>query len=232
VGVTATYNFADYDFENSGAFAAGGPWGDIHAARVMAVGSYAIDKRWSVVAGGMAGVAFESGADISSSWTGGVFLAGRYQPSDRLSIQLGVSVASHLEDDPEVLPFVIQWLIDEHWTFSAGALEFGTTDAIGAGAMYRVSDQLSLGARVGFIRQQFRLDDSSGGFAAGGVGQDERGKASLVLQWQPRPGLLVSVLGGVAVAGELKVEDQDGRRLFNQDYDTAPFVAARLAWNF
>jgi hypothetical protein len=231
VGAAATYNFAGYDFDNSAAFGGGEPWGDINTARFMAVCNYAIDQHWAIVAGGVAGTSFDGGADVSDSWTGGGFIAGRYRASESLSIQLGVAVASHLEGDTEALPtFMVNWKIDEGWSFQAGALEFGVTDAVGAGVMYRLSDQLSLGGRAGYIREQFRLDDS--GFAPDGVGQDERAKASLVLSWRPLPGMTIGVLGGIAFGGELKVKDQDGDRLFKEDYDTAPFVAARLVWSF
>jgi hypothetical protein len=197
----------------------------------MGVVTYALDQHWGIVVGGVAGVSLESGAGVSDAWTGGGFIAGRYRASVKLSIQLGVAVASHLDDDPEVLPtFLVNWKIDERWSFQAGAIEFGVTDAIGAGVMYRVSDQLLLGGRVGYIREQFRLDDS--GFAPDGVGQDERGVASLVLNWRPRPGMNIGVLGGIALGGQLEVKDQNGDRLFEEDYDTAPFVAARLAWSF
>lgn len=231
IGVSAAYDFAGYDFDDAAVFGGGTPWGDINTWRLMVVGNYAIDEHWSIVAGGVVAVAYESGADVSGSWTGGGFIGGGYRVSDALNIQLGVSVTGRIEDDPQVLPmFVANWAIDDHWKLAAGALEFGVADVVGVGVTYRVDDHWSLGARVGYVDQRFRLDDS--GFAPDGVGEDQRGKAALVLGWRPSPGLRLSVLGGVAFGGELRVEDQNGRRLFNEEYDPAPFVAARVLWAF
>jgi hypothetical protein len=231
VGVSAAYDFADYDFDDAAVFGGGEPWGDIHTWRFMAVGNYAVDEHWFVFAGAVAGIALERGADAFSSCTGGGFVGGGYRASDRLSVQLGLSVTSQLEDDPQVLPmFTLDWQFDERWKLHAGALEFGVTDAVGVGVTYRLDDQWSLGARAGYVRQRFRLDGS--GFAPDGVGEDDRAKAALVLRWQPRPGLQVSILGGVALGGELQVEDEGGRHLFNEDYDAAPFVGARVSWQF
>jgi hypothetical protein len=44
--------------------------------------------------------------------------------------------------------------------------------------------------------------------------------------------LQVSLLGGVALGGELQVEDRNGDHLFTEDYDAAPFVGARVSWQF
>jgi hypothetical protein len=231
VGVSATYDLAAYDFDDAAVFGGGQPWGDIHTGRLMAMGNYTVDEHWFVFAGGVAGIAAVSGADASGSWTGSGFIGGGYRASDHLSVQLGVSVTSQLEDDSQVLPmFVVDWQLDERWKLHAGAVEFGVTDVVGVGVMYRVNDQWSLGARTGYVRQRFRLDGS--GFAPDGVGEDERAKAALVLRWGPRPGLQVSVLGGVALGGKLQVEDDDGGHLFKEDYDPAPFVGARVSWQF
>lgn len=231
VGVSASYDFAHYDFDDDTAFGGGEPWGDIHTARFMATGRYAVNERWWVFAGGVGAVAQEGGADTSSSWAGGGFIGGGYRASDSLTIQLGVSVTSRLEDDADVLPmFVLNWQIDERVKLNAGAIEFGVADAVGVGVTYRIDDHWSIGARVGYVRQQFRLDGS--GVAPDGVGQDERGKAALVLEWRPTPELQVSLLGGVAFGGELELKDESGHRLFKEDYDPAPFVGARLLWQF
>ena len=64
------------------------------------------------------------------------------------------------------------------------------------------------------------------------MGQDEHANAALVLRWRPRPGMYLSVLGGIAFGGQLKIKDDNGDRLFKEDYDVAPFVAARFTWTF
>ena len=40
------------------------------------------------------------------------------------------------------------------------------------------------------------------------------------------------VFKGFAFGGELELKDESGHRLFKEDYDPAPFVGARLLWQF
>ncbi len=229
--VMGVYDFAGYDFDDAAVFGGGEPWGDINSGRFMAVCNYTVNEQWSVFGGGIAAISAESGASASSAWTGGGFIGGGYRASDSLVVRLGVSVVSQLEDDAEVLPiFVFEWQIDERWQLRAGGLDAGASDAFGIGATYKLNEQWSLGARVAYHRNRFRLDDS--GFAPDGVGQDQRVNGTLLATWRPRQHLEISVLGGVAFSGEIRVEDDDGNRLFKEDYDPAPFVGARLAWRF
>jgi hypothetical protein len=173
----------------------------------------------------------EDGADVSSAWTGGGFVGAGYRASENLSLQLGVAVTSRLEDDAQVMPmFAADWKIDENWRLNAGALELGVADVVGVGVMYRIDKQWSLGARTGWVSQWFRLDDS--GVAPEGVGHDERIRAALVLKYRPSDNVRVALLGGVELGGELEVQDESGDSLFTEDYDAAPFVGARLTWEF
>jgi hypothetical protein len=197
----------------------------------MAVINYTVNEQWSISGGGIAAISAESGASSSDAWTGGGFIGGGYHASNSLVVQLGVSVTSQLEDDVLVLPiFVVKWQIDERWQLRAGGLDTGVSDAFGVGTTYKLNEQWSLSARMAYHRKRFRLDDS--GFAPDGVGQDQRVNGTVLATWRPRQHLELSVLGGLAFAGELRVEDENGDRLFKEDYDPAPFVGARLAWRF
>lgn len=229
--IGGSYSYAGYDFDDDALFGGSEPWGDVQTAQFLAVLRYTVNDQWSILGGGTGAFSGESGADAASSFTGGGFLAGGYRASEHFYIQLGASVVSQLDDDPLVTPLVIvNWAIDDRWQLRAGVLETGATDAVGAGVSYRMNEQWSVGARVGYVIRRFRLDDS--GFAPDGVGQDEQFRAALSLTWKPIPEMQVSLLGGAAFGGELRVEDDNGDRLVNEDYDPTPFVGAGMTWRF
>jgi hypothetical protein len=225
------FNYAGYDFDRSPAFGGGEPWEDIYSAVVTSIGNYTINDQWSAFGGGIFAFSGEDGASFSDSFTGGGVVGGGYRFSKNLMVRLGVSVMSQLEDDVSVLPvLMVDWKIDERWRFRVGSLDIGTSDVAGAGLSYKFTEPWSLGGRISYVQSRFRLDDS--GFAPEGVGQDERFKATLALNWHPSQTVELTVLGGLVFGGELQIEDENGDRLFKEDYDTTPFVGARFAWRF
>lgn len=231
MAVGGGYTFAGYDFDSDAAFGGGEPWENIHTFQATVLASYSIDPTWSVFGGGVLALSGEDDADAGDSMTGGGMIGAGYRASERLSVRLGVSVNSQIEDDVSIMPVVlVNWTIDEHWNLRVGSLDTGAVDAIGAGLTYKLSDQWSLGGQLGWVHSRFRLDDS--GFAPDGVGQDERAKGLLVLRWDASESLTLGVFGGVAFGGELRIEDEDGDRLFKEDYDATPFAGARLVWRF
>jgi hypothetical protein len=80
--------------------------------------------------------------------------------------------------------------------------------------------KLALGAR--YEKFRFRLDEQ--GTVANGVGQDRAVPLTLLLSYQPSSELELSLLGGVAYAGELQLEDADGNVLQDTEYDDAPYL--------
>jgi hypothetical protein len=49
-----------------------------------------------------------------------------------------------------------------------------------------------------------------------------------VCDWHITRNVSLNLLGGVAVAGEIRLEDRNGNRPSRDDYDPAPYVGVRL----
>lgn len=229
--VGGAYSHACYDFDDAAAFAGGEPWGDIQSVHFGGLFKYLVTRQWSVIGGGFGSFSGENNADSSSSFTGGGAIGAGYRASEDFYVQLGVAVYSQLEDDVSVLPaFRLNWRIDEHWRLRAGVLETGATDSVGVGLVYHFDDHWAVGARMGYIGRRFRLNDD--GFAPEGIGEDEQYRGALSLFWEPNHNVQVVIAGGMTFAGSLRVEDEDGNRLFREDYDPGPFVSARLGFRF
>jgi hypothetical protein len=231
LNVAGLYSVACYDFEQSGTFAFGEPWSDIHTTRVTAIFNYVLDQRWSVFSGPMGSVAAEGGADWSSAVTGGGLAGVGYRASDRVALRLGVAVNSELEEVVSVSPvLLVEWSLDDRWKLTGGGLDAGTTDAVGLAIAYQIDERYSVAARTGFVSNRFRLDDSALGFSPEGVGQDDRTMASVALILAPRPDLRINLVLGVALGGEIRIEDDQGDRVFQQDYDPAAYGGVSLLW--
>ena len=51
-------------------------------------------------------------------------------------------------------------------------------------------------------------------------------------RWTLAPNATVDLFGGVVVGGELLLEDDDGGRISEQDFDPAPLLGARVSLRF
>lgn len=231
LAIGSSLGLTAYDFDRDSAFGGSRPWDTIYTGAFTAVGNYRLDETWTVFGGGILGLAGEDGASVGDSATGGGLVGVGYRHSDQLAFRLGLSAISQIEDDVALMPVIlVDWRIDEQWRLLVGSLDVGAADAIGVGLSCRISEEWSLGGRLAWVHNRFRLDGS--GFAPDGVGQDDRLKATLVINWRPSDDIELGLLGGLVFSGSMRVEDEDGNRLFKADYDPAGFVGARLAWRF
>jgi opacity protein-like surface antigen len=225
---TNTLFFAvnDYDFDGGG-FSTGDPWGTILTLRLLTKLRYQINDQWGVFGGGVFIFSPESGANWGDSFTGGGLLGADYTHSKNLFVSLGVAVISQIEDDARVVPQVIlNWLPDEHWAVRVGAVPASGGAAAAGEVAYRIIDPLEIGLGLLYNQRRFRLDDS--GPAPDGVGEDNNLPLRLRLGWDIIPQLSLHFLAGVALAGEVKLDDRFGNRIDAQDYDPAPYIGVRL----
>ena len=67
---------------------------------------------------------------------------------------------------------------------------------------------------------------------AAAVGDDKGFPLYAFLRYEPSERLTVGLLAGVTFAGELKLEDSDGRLISETDYDPAGFIGAAFRLTF
>ena len=99
-----------------------------------------------------------------------------------------------------------------------------------------MAEDVTLGAGFAFQSRRFRLRDRNRAGNPprrpnrnddGGVGQETEMPIFLAIGWKPSPKTSIDLLGGVAVAGNVRVEDEDGGRIKDDSYDPAPFLGLR-----
>lgn len=226
-GVSVSVGQQDYDF-GSGATRL---WDDINGFSVSAPLRFDFGDTGRAFVAPSARWAYEDGASKSDSVTYGAFAGVSWQVTDNLRIGPAFGAFSELEGGgisafPAIL---VDWDIAERWNLSTGS-GIGATQGPGLRLGYAYSDTVSLSIDARVEDAEFRLDKS--GLAPGGIGKDRSFPVVLALDYNPNPGLSVSVFAGAAFEGELELEDSSGNRVSKQDYDTAPIAGFAFRLRF
>ena len=227
VGISASFGFLDYDFDNMRQ----DPWGNIRDYRISAPMRFSISETATVFIAPQARWDYEKGADVSDSFTYGVFAGVSWKVSDNLTIGPAFGAYSQLEDSgADFFPaLLIDWDISDRWNLTTGS-GLGATGGPGLTLGYAVTDmwKVSLAARSESAR--FRLDDD--GPAPDGIGEDKSIPVVLSLQYDPNPGMAFSAFVGAEFNGRLRLEDSSGSKISRQDYDTAPLAGVAFRVRF
>ena len=228
--LTLGYGYDGYDFEGENGFAALQPWDDIHSLRLSA--SIRINKgpNWSFFMVPTIRTTGENGADLNDSLTGGVFTGFAYKVNEGLTIGPGIGVISQIEDDANIFPvLIINWKITDRLSLETGQ-GLGATLGPGVSLNWKITEKFhfTLGGRYEKLR--FRLDDKAE--TPNGIGQDESFPVYGSITYTFGSKAKISLIGGVETAGELQLEDQHGRAIEKQDYESAPFFGLSFYFSF
>jgi len=229
-GISLGYGESRYRFSGSPVFDGDDPWGRIRDYRISLPIRYRADNNWSFVGIPSLRYSGEKGADSSDSRKWGVLAAAAYRFSDRLTIGPGFGVFSEIEDSTDFFPILlVDWKITDTLSLKSGR---GLAASRGPGLSLSWSPmqnwRFSLEGR--YEKNRFRLDDI--GIVPGGVGEDRSIPLALSATYMPDRNLEFTLLGGVEFAGELRLEDSNGNRVADSDYDTAPFAGALVRLRF
>lgn len=215
------YSIEDYSFSGSGTFGED-PWDDIHTVDLGAIFTGALDSEWELFGGPIMQFSRESDADWGDSFIGGAVLGTRYEVSNDLTLGGGLGIISQVEDSARLFPVIIvNWQINDTLRLTSST----ATSASGDSGLELVQDlandwEVALGGGNRFHR--FLLDDDD--VAPDGVGQNEAIAIWGRVSYQPSSQLSLNLNAGVALDGELRLEDERGDRLDEEHYDAAPFI--------
>lgn len=220
------YRFSAYDFSRTE------PWDDVHQLRATVTLRHALNEQWAVFAGPTVGFAGESGADTGDAFTYGGVVGATYQVNKQLAIGGGVGFTTELEDNITVRPVVIvYWQFHERWTLESGYFDAAGSGGPGAEIRYRINDRWSVSGGGQYQENRFRLEADRGP-ARDGVGEDSLVPVYAKVTWQMNQHAAVELLGGVSLAGELRVENRQGHTLSKEDYDPAALFGLRAVLTF
>ena len=225
-----TYTLHQYDFDNKGVY----QWDDVHRLVLAGLFGYDLNEHWRLMGGGMYRSWGQTGADYRDSITGGVLGGFDYHPNEDFSIGLLVGIISNLENPVGIIPVpTVKWKFAPDWRLNVGMVSV-LDPGLGAEVTWQISDTFALGTGLTYQTRRYRLNDhnevfspSTGRSTKDGIGQEQEVPLFAMLQWRPTPKTAIDLMGGVAVAGKLKVESESGGKIENDTYSAAPFLGLK-----
>ncbi|MDH3598621.1 MAG: hypothetical protein OEU26_03160 [Candidatus Tectomicrobia bacterium] len=229
LGLRLTYVYNRFDFSGTTGFGGLDPWENIHLFDIILPVTYRLSSTWRIVAAPMISIHAESGADVSQGIKGGGFVAAVYQFSPRFSLGLVVRAQSQIEDDADffILPLV-------YWQISS-QLSLTTQDdplrgGYGAELTCRWGGGWRVGLGWGLQSNRFRLDDS--GMAPDGVGEASSTPLWASIAYVLDDRLTFEFYVGGVYGGELKLENENGDPIREEDVDRATALGLVLTGTF
>ena len=232
MSVRLTYTLDAYDFSDAVGIGAGlsEPWDDIHTAAAGVLLSYSMSQQWTLFGGPVIQSSRESGADFDDGITAGGIFGATYIASRELVVGGGLIITGQIEDDIRISPLLIfNWGLTDNLRVSSRTTGNILTRT-GAELVFSNNDQWEFAFGMASYFSRFRLDND--GPAPDGVGEEESLPLWLRATFSPSSTFRVEAIGGLALDGHLRLENEDGDLITDQDYDTSPFVGLFVNVNF
>ena len=243
VAHSLVYEYDDYHFSSGGVFVddfgpnlpafrvIGEPWSDTHLVSYTAKLTYKLNPDWSIFGGPILGLAGESGADIGKSFTYGGMLGASYSVSNNLVIGAGAIAIKEIEEDTRLLPLLIfEYQVSDSFTVRNSRPLPGIRGTTGVEANWSFAPKWSAGLGFAYDRRRFRLEEN--GDYPNFVAQNTSFPVYARLEYQPTDSWSLALVGGMLFGGELRLENADGRKVGQSDYENAPFIGATAMYRF
>lgn len=230
------YTLHAYDFSGGRDTTNRYQWDRVHRGVVSGLVGHEIGDHWRILGGGLVRTWGETGAQFEDTLTGGLLGGFDYHPDDDFSIGLLVGAISKLDGGVGLLPVpTLKWKFAEAWRLNVGMVQL-VDPGVGAQINYQLTPELALGTGFTYQSRQFRLSDARRATATdpgrtrtddGGVGQETEIPVFATIRWKPTPTTELDLNGGVALRGNLRVADEDGGRIADDDYEPAGILALK-----
>jgi len=230
ISLAVGYGFDGYNFSGNTGFGGRKPWEDIHSLRFSIPLRWKINEQWTGFVSPTIRFTGEKEADFDNALTGGGFAGFSYRYGDRLTIGPGIGVLTQLEDSTRVIPIlIINWKITDTLSLNTGR-GIGATLGPGLTFDWRPSRTWSFSIGGRYERLRFRLDEE--GAVPNGVGDDRSFPIFGGITYSFTPMIRIGVLGGVEVGGELRLEDENGNTIINENHDPTGFLGITFSARF
>lgn len=234
-----TYHGVDYRFGDPPTIRGSKikPWNTVHVGRLNPLIEFRVNEQWKVFGGPIFEASIENGADIGKGFKPGGLLGAEVTLSSTLAIGFGVLGVAEIESNPYFQPLLLlDWKpLDrltvhvESWTTRGGEVEIA----------YRLIDQIEVAYSVRYRRERFSLKEhvvNAGPpavFRLGSrneIGEDRAIISALQISYLPQSTVVNDLVGqirvdleiGVAYAGRLRIESNNGDLIQSTSYDPAP----------
>jgi len=217
------YENHNYTFSGNSPF----QWDSINRFMYAPLFKWQTSQQWTLMAAPIAQWMGESGAKASKSFTGGGVVGFNYVSSPTFSVGLLIGALSQIEDKAMVVPIpVINWKFAESWALRTGVISLGPTPGVGGEVGWKLAPSLELAGGLQFQRRRFRLDKNDA------VGQEKMVPVYGKVTWWMFPQGALELFGSVATNGNLRLENKNGNKITDKDYDNTAFFGGKLHFIF
>ena len=208
----AFYEYSEYDLSNLAGTQ------DFNTLAFDTLWKGMVNDEWGYFLYGAVSLSAAKSTELESGLTGIGGGGVRYVWSKNLSLGLGAAAATHMEEDPSVLPIIaLNWQINDRWNLKT---------LNGATISYDVSGDktflLDLGAN--YQRREYRLENSVSLY-------DKTFTVEVGATYQFSPNLGIRMFAGVAAGRQFQIRQND-QKITEQDVDAAPIIGVRALFTF
>lgn len=225
-----------YSFDGAGtltAAAGGRPWRAVQSMNLVPSATFRFGEHWRLSTSVIAAFAGENDADAWDSATIGGAVAVSYAFSRDFLLGAGVLATTRIEEDALVIPqVVIDWKPCKEFRLSNMAGPEAYPGGAGLEAIWVLSDEFEVALGGRYTYRRFRLDDGGAAARREGVGTDEGLPIWLRATVRAKCGARLDLVGGVQVAGEMRLDDSAGNELARVDVEPGAFLGFFASWRF
>ncbi|HSC79514.1 MAG TPA: hypothetical protein VLC08_04100 [Chitinolyticbacter sp.] len=229
LGLAASYQYSDWQFNDPSAWHGAAPWGTVHRASVGVNLGLRIENGWQFNLTPSINYAGERDADNNEALGLGLSGSASKAITPALTLGLGIGVFDALEETRAYPYLVVNWDIDQHWRL-ANPLSAGPAGPAGLELSYR-RDRWDVGAGGAYRSFRFRLAGDNAG-APGGIGEEQLIPVYLRFGYAPTRDSKLDVYLGAGFNSQFSTEDADGNLLTRDDLDTVPLFAIQFGGQF
>ncbi|MDR4483905.1 MAG: hypothetical protein R3B95_11945 [Nitrospirales bacterium] len=217
------YEYHNYNFSNSSRF----QWDNVHRFVYVPVFLWRANEHWTILGAPVLQWYAESGAKLSDAFTGGGLVGFNYTAGPDLSLGLAVGALSQIEDSAKVIPIpLVKWQFVEDWTLRVGLNRLGPTNGLGGEIGWKLAKTVELAGGIQYQRRRFRLDKNNA------VGQETMAPVFAKVTWWMVPDVSVEFFGSVVTNGNLRLENKNGHKITDKDYDNTAYFGGQLHFIF
>ena len=229
LGIGLSYEFENYDFSNLFGFTVPNPWNKIDRIDLSTRLIYRAGDHWDILAGPMVQYTGERGADFDKSVMYGGIIAALYRTGRNFVVGFGAGVFYRLEETRIFPSLIVSWKITDRLRLGNSS-RVGPAGPAGLELGYMVDQGWEIGMGGGYRSLRFRLDKD--GPIPSGIGENNSWPVYVRLGGKLLRNINFEVYAGVALGGELWLEDRHGNDISSVSYNAAPMAGITFSASF
>ena len=231
VSLAVGLGYSEYNFSQGASIDGQSPWDDIHDYSLSVPIRFSPHEKSNAIVIPSVRTNYERGASADDGRTEGVIAGASWKFSETLSLGPGFGWFSELGGGSNVFPILlIDWQITDKMSLSTGR-GLAASQGPGLTLNYALNKQWVLGLTGRYEKIRFALDEDNAAPQTR-YGEDKSVPLLITLSYSPRPRTSISALVGVETNGSLRLDDRDGERLYESDFDTTPVVGLSFSSSF